>query len=41
MTAIAAWNNFGKNWGDVDTLVTIDWAWDPLPIINALGMLLT
>ncbi|KAF4563891.1 hypothetical protein EYR36_003135 [Pleurotus pulmonarius] len=36
MTAIAAWNNFGKNWGDVDTLVTIDWAWDPLPIINAL-----
>ena len=36
-TAIAAWNNFGANWGDVDTLLFIDWSWDPLPILNALG----
>ncbi|KAJ8701468.1 hypothetical protein PTI98_000243 [Pleurotus ostreatus] len=35
-TTIAAWNNFGKNWGDVETLLTIDWSWDPLPILNAL-----
>ncbi|KAJ8456466.1 hypothetical protein ONZ45_g8709 [Pleurotus djamor] len=35
-TAIAAWNNFGANWGDVDTLLFIDWSWDPLPILNAL-----
>ncbi|KAJ8509100.1 hypothetical protein ONZ45_g8708 [Pleurotus djamor] len=35
-TAIAAWNNFGANWGDVQTLYTIDWSWDPLPITNAL-----
>ncbi|KAF9493779.1 hypothetical protein BDN71DRAFT_1449836 [Pleurotus eryngii] len=35
-TAIAAWNNFGKNWGDVETLLIIDWSWDPLPILNAL-----
>ncbi|KAK0197943.1 hypothetical protein F5146DRAFT_995559 [Armillaria mellea] len=31
---IAAWNNFGKNWGNTDTLYTIDWPWKPLMPLN-------
>jgi len=33
-TTIAAWNQFGKNWGDVQSLLLIDWSWEPLPALN-------
>ncbi|KAK0506642.1 hypothetical protein EDD18DRAFT_38940 [Armillaria luteobubalina] len=31
---IAAWNNFGKDWGNTDTLYSIDWSWKPLTPLN-------
>lgn len=34
MTTIAAWNNFGPGFGDINTLIVIDWSWDPLPELN-------
>ncbi|KAJ7045925.1 hypothetical protein C8F04DRAFT_1066721 [Mycena alexandri] len=33
---IAAWNQYGLGWGDTDTLVIIDWAWEPLPALNGV-----
>ncbi|KAJ7045916.1 hypothetical protein C8F04DRAFT_1249283 [Mycena alexandri] len=35
-TTIAAWNQYGPGWGDTDTLLIIDWAWDPLPALNGI-----
>ncbi|KAJ7761120.1 hypothetical protein B0H16DRAFT_1719816 [Mycena metata] len=35
-TTIAAWNQYGPGWGDTDTLLTIDWAWGPLPALNGI-----
>ncbi|KAK0475113.1 hypothetical protein IW261DRAFT_501436 [Armillaria novae-zelandiae] len=31
---IAAWNNFAKDWGNTDTLYSIDWSWKPLMPLN-------
>ncbi|KIY62263.1 hypothetical protein CYLTODRAFT_427043 [Cylindrobasidium torrendii FP15055 ss-10] len=36
MTTIAAWNQYGDGWGDLDTLTHIDWSWEPLPPLNGL-----
>ncbi|KAJ7045911.1 hypothetical protein C8F04DRAFT_1388464 [Mycena alexandri] len=33
---MAAWNQYGLGWGDTDTLVIIDWAWEPLPALNGV-----
>ncbi|KAJ7761122.1 hypothetical protein B0H16DRAFT_560326 [Mycena metata] len=33
---IAAWNQYGLGWGDTDTLVIIDWSWEPLPALNGV-----
>ncbi|KAJ7045905.1 hypothetical protein C8F04DRAFT_453434 [Mycena alexandri] len=33
---IAAWNQYGPGWGDTDTLVIIDWSWEPLPALNGV-----
>ncbi|KAJ7187272.1 hypothetical protein C8R46DRAFT_1207231 [Mycena filopes] len=33
-TAIAAWNQYGPGWGDIDSILFIDWSWDPLPALN-------
>ncbi|KAK0213570.1 hypothetical protein IW262DRAFT_316584 [Armillaria fumosa] len=33
-TTIAAWNQYAKGWGDVNTLSYIDWSWEPLPALN-------
>ncbi|KAJ7187266.1 hypothetical protein C8R46DRAFT_1342413 [Mycena filopes] len=35
-TTIAAWNQYGTGWGDVDSLLIIDWSWGPLPALNGL-----
>ncbi|KAJ7187265.1 hypothetical protein C8R46DRAFT_1207224 [Mycena filopes] len=35
-TAIAAWNQYGVGWGDVDSLLIIDWSWEPLPALNGV-----
>ncbi|KAJ7160889.1 hypothetical protein C8R46DRAFT_1105850, partial [Mycena filopes] len=35
-TTIAAWNQYGPGWGDTDTLIIIDWAWEPLPALNGV-----
>ncbi|KAJ7689672.1 hypothetical protein B0H17DRAFT_1066030 [Mycena rosella] len=35
-TTIAAWNSYGPGWGDIDTLLVLDWSWTPLPILNAV-----
>ncbi|KAJ7123132.1 hypothetical protein C8R44DRAFT_785360 [Mycena epipterygia] len=35
-TTIAAWNAYGPGWGDTDTLLIIDWAWEPLPALNGV-----
>ncbi|KAJ7045914.1 hypothetical protein C8F04DRAFT_1249281 [Mycena alexandri] len=35
-TTIAAWNQYGPGWGDTDTLLIIDWAWGPLPVLNGV-----
>ncbi|KAJ7073333.1 hypothetical protein B0H15DRAFT_963841 [Mycena belliarum] len=35
-TTIAAWNDYGRGWGDLQTLVVIDWSWSPLPGLNAI-----
>ncbi|KAJ7707066.1 hypothetical protein B0H16DRAFT_1901427 [Mycena metata] len=29
-------NSYGPGWGDTDTLLTIDWAWGPLPALNGI-----
>ncbi|KAK0209858.1 hypothetical protein IW262DRAFT_1415588 [Armillaria fumosa] len=31
---IAAWDQYGPGWGDVDSLLLIDWSWEPLPPLN-------
>ncbi len=31
---IAAWNDYGPGWGDIETLSVFDWSWDPLPPLN-------
>jgi hypothetical protein len=33
---IAAWNGYGPGWGDIETLLVMDWSWIPLPIINSV-----
>jgi len=33
---IAAWNEFGVGWGDLNTLVVIDWSWEPLPALDSI-----
>ncbi|THU99418.1 hypothetical protein K435DRAFT_964429 [Dendrothele bispora CBS 962.96] len=33
---IAAWNQYGDGWGDVDSLLIIDWSWEPLPALNGV-----
>ncbi|KAK0432724.1 hypothetical protein EV421DRAFT_1493487 [Armillaria borealis] len=33
-TTIAAWNQYGPGWGDVDSILFIDWSWEPLPPLN-------
>ncbi|KAJ7599314.1 hypothetical protein C8J56DRAFT_1093936 [Mycena floridula] len=35
-TTIAAWNAYGPGWGDVNTLIIIDWSWSALPALNGL-----
>ncbi|KAJ7031262.1 hypothetical protein C8F04DRAFT_1111384, partial [Mycena alexandri] len=35
-TTIAAYNQYGPGWGDTDTLVIIDRAWEPLPALNGV-----
>ncbi|KAJ7187777.1 hypothetical protein C8R46DRAFT_1094 [Mycena filopes] len=35
-TTIAAWNQYGPGWGDTDTLVIIDWSWEPLPALDGV-----
>jgi len=35
-TTIAAWDQFGANWGDPQSLLVIDWSWEPLPSLNGL-----
>ncbi|KAF7319681.1 hypothetical protein MKEN_00749300 [Mycena kentingensis (nom. inval.)] len=34
LCTVAAWNNYGPGWGDLDTLVVIDWSWQGLPPLN-------
>lgn len=36
LITIAAWNEFGAGWGDPDTLGMVDWAWLPMPALNAI-----
>ncbi|KAK0202265.1 hypothetical protein DFS33DRAFT_1386560 [Desarmillaria ectypa] len=33
-TTIAAWNQYGPGWGDVNSIILIDWSWEPLPPLN-------
>ncbi|KAF9493784.1 hypothetical protein BDN71DRAFT_1060429 [Pleurotus eryngii] len=33
-TVVAGWNNFGTNWGDMDTLQEFHWSWLVLPLIS-------
>ncbi|KAJ6534210.1 hypothetical protein B0H19DRAFT_1383439 [Mycena capillaripes] len=35
-TTIAAWDAYGPGWGDTDTLLKIDWSWEPLPEFNGV-----
>ncbi|KAJ7763484.1 hypothetical protein B0H16DRAFT_1527956 [Mycena metata] len=34
MTTISAWNQYGIGWGDIDSILFVDWSWDPLPALN-------
>ncbi|KAF7348028.1 hypothetical protein MSAN_01755200 [Mycena sanguinolenta] len=34
LITIAAWNDYGPGWGDIDTLSIFDWSWDPLPPLS-------
>lgn len=33
-TTIAAWDQFGLNWGEIQSHLIIDWSWEPLPALN-------
>ncbi|KAF8904322.1 hypothetical protein CPB85DRAFT_1255371 [Mucidula mucida] len=33
---IGAWNQYGPGWGDVETLIFLDWSWKPLAELNAI-----
>jgi hypothetical protein len=33
-TTIAAWNSYGPGWGAIESLLVIDWSWEPLPALN-------
>ncbi|KAF8904339.1 hypothetical protein CPB85DRAFT_1255382 [Mucidula mucida] len=33
---IGAWNQYGPGWGDVETLLFLDWSWKPLAELNAI-----
>ncbi|KAJ8701475.1 hypothetical protein PTI98_000247 [Pleurotus ostreatus] len=33
-TVVAGWNNFGTNWGDMDTLQEFHWSWLVLPLMS-------
>ncbi|KAK0236754.1 hypothetical protein EDD85DRAFT_834808 [Armillaria nabsnona] len=33
-STIAAWDQYGPGWGDVNSILLIDWAWEPLPSLN-------
>jgi len=33
---IASWNQYGPGWGDPDSLIIIDWSWEPLPALNGV-----
>ncbi|PBK85824.1 hypothetical protein ARMGADRAFT_1017632 [Armillaria gallica] len=35
-TTIAAWDQYGPGWGDVDSLMFIDWSWEPLAQLNGI-----
>ncbi|KAL4260478.1 hypothetical protein AB1N83_006401 [Pleurotus pulmonarius] len=34
-TVVAGWNNFGTNWGDIDTLQEFHWSFLVLPLMSA------
>ncbi|PBK88113.1 hypothetical protein ARMGADRAFT_1168281 [Armillaria gallica] len=33
-STIAAWNQYGPGWGDVDSILFLDWSWTALPQLN-------
>ncbi|KAJ7437355.1 hypothetical protein B0H11DRAFT_1936004 [Mycena galericulata] len=33
---IAAWNAYGPGWGDLETLLFVDWSFEPLPALNSI-----
>ncbi|KAG7447197.1 uncharacterized protein BT62DRAFT_67947 [Guyanagaster necrorhizus] len=33
-STIAAWDQYGPGWGDVNSILLIDWSWEPLPSLN-------
>ncbi|PBK89866.1 hypothetical protein ARMGADRAFT_319255 [Armillaria gallica] len=33
-TTIAAWDQYGPGWGDVNSLMFVDWSWEPLPPLS-------
>ncbi|KAJ7040559.1 hypothetical protein C8F04DRAFT_1082706 [Mycena alexandri] len=33
-TTISAYRQYGIGWGDIDTILFVDWTWDPLPALN-------
>ncbi|KAK0201033.1 hypothetical protein DFS33DRAFT_1356566 [Desarmillaria ectypa] len=33
-STIAAWNQYGPGWGDINSILLIDWSWEPLPSLN-------
>ncbi len=39
-TTIAAWDQYGPGWGDVDSLMFIDWSWEPLAQLNGISQFL-
>ncbi|KAF7346001.1 hypothetical protein MVEN_01622800 [Mycena venus] len=36
LITMAAWNDYGPGWGDVDTLSVYDWSWVPLPALSGI-----